>query len=436
MVNRVDNGLKDAFYVARVMNMQFTVLFGYSVNFNPRAFHRVNLMHFPFLFLSENEQVHRSPFVVVFLFAKLTIRGAGVKVVVAKKLEIITMAKRRVLCALFTINKERCSMKPIPKIVDPILLPGLKLVARGKVCELYELPHHPDLLLKVVSDRASVHDIILPFHVPRKGEVLNFVDHFWRTTFSWIASDLVAIGPEINAYLPEPLRGNTNLLYRARVIQKCDALPAEIIYRWLLTGTGLKKYRQDNGMICGQQFPSGLKEWDELKPSAFTPTTKSPDGHDEHMTVLEFRERFGPVPEDVTRTVFEQGKKFAVEKGIAVADTKFEVGLKENRLILIDEILTPDSSRFLRMEDVMRARGSGEKPPSYDKQPIRDYVEKTLGVGPSTPLTDDVIRKVQGHSYPDELIAETSFRYTNLLKLFTGMTPTAYLGGFFVAGKE
>lgn len=315
-------------------------------------------------------------------------------------------------------------MKPIPKPVEPTLLPGLDLAGRGKVCELYNLPGFPGLRLKVISDRASVHDIILPFHVPRKGEVLNRIDLFWRSCFPDVKSDVIAAGAAIDEYLPEPLRGNTDLYRRARIIGACRPIRAELIYRSLLTGTGWKAYKNNHGVICGQEFPQGLREWDELSPPAFTPTTKAEDGHDVHMTVHEFYERFGRPPEEITRPVFENGTRIAAERGVIIADTKFEVGADAvNRLILIDEVLTPDSSRFLRPEDVAEARRTGKRPPSFDKQPIRDYVSEVLGVNADTPLTDEVTAKVHSHKFPEELIRETSDRYVQLLKLLPGESP-------------
>ncbi|HEY4517352.1 MAG TPA: phosphoribosylaminoimidazolesuccinocarboxamide synthase [Candidatus Paceibacterota bacterium] len=318
-------------------------------------------------------------------------------------------------------------MKPIPKQVKQKLLQGLDFIARGKVCELYSLPDHPGLLLKVVSDRASVHDIILPFLVPHKGEVLNFIDHFWRQLFPNIAHDVVAVGSDIDEYLPKNLRGNLVRHRRSRIIKSCEAVSAEIIYRHLLTGTGLKKYQQYDGVVCGQQFPAGLKEWDELEPSAFTPTTKDPDGHDEHMDVEVFASRFGMEPMFLTSPVFKQGKDIAAKQGVIIADTKFEVGRDEfGRVTLIDEVLTPDSSRYLKPEDVEEARRTGKRPPSFDKQPIRDYVQKYLGVGPETPLTEEVVDKVHSHQYPRKLIEQTSERYVELLRLLTGLTPDQY----------
>ena len=318
-------------------------------------------------------------------------------------------------------------MKPIPQQVEPELLPYLDLKGRGKVCELYDLPDYFDLRFKVISDRVSVHDIILPFLIPGKGEVLNFVDHFWRSQFPEVRHDVVAIGSQVDQYLPARLRGRPGLYRQSRVITACGALPAELIWRSRLTGTGLKSYRQNKGVICGQQFPEGLGEWDKLLPSAFTPTTKDPIGHDEHMTVQEFIGRFGEGPMHFTRPVFEHGEQVAEARGIVIADTKFEVGRNNSgKLVLIDEVLTPDSSRYLAPEDLAEALRTGKRPPSFDKQPIRDYVLEHLGVGADTPLTDEVVAKVHGAIYPQWLIDETAGRYEELLKRLTGKTRDQY----------
>ena len=323
-------------------------------------------------------------------------------------------------------------MKPVPPQVEPTFLPGIALEKRGKVCELYDIPGWPVLRLKVISDRASVHDIILPFHIPGKGKVLNFIDDWWRRQMPHIEHDVAALGPEIDAYLPQHLRDNPDLHQRARVIKAHQALEVELIYRWLLTGTGLTQYKEKNGFVCGQKLPDGLREWDELNPSVATPTTKDEEGHDEAMDLSECIARFGLKTIALTYPLFEMGRKKAADRGVIIADTKFEVGKDlldgelDGELVLIDEALTPDSSRYLTPEAVAEARRTGAKPPSYDKQPIRDYVWKYLGVGPKTPLTEEVIAKVHGHTYPSDLIAETAARYEQLLKILTGMNRDEY----------
>ncbi|MDO8591041.1 MAG: phosphoribosylaminoimidazolesuccinocarboxamide synthase, partial [bacterium] len=170
-------------------------------------------------------------------------------------------------------------------------------------------------------------------------------------------------------------------------------------------------------------------EWSEINPSVATPTTKDPKGHDVHMDIKECIKRFGNGPIALTHPLFELGIRIAAERCLIIADTKFEVGLNERgELILIDEVLTPDSSRFLTPEEIIKARNlQGYKPISFDKQPIRDYLWNVLAVGAETPLTNEVVTKVHNHIYPAELSEQTSERYKRLHKILTGMTAYEHL---------
>src|SRR3989338_227336 len=175
---------------------------------------------------------------------------------------------------------------PVPESVRPPLINGLDHFRTVKVCQLFHLPDE-NLLFKLFSDCASVHDIPLPFTVPKKGMTLNLIDYWWRAQMPWVPHDVVAIGRWIDRYLPDALQGNLEYHLRGRIIRKHTPLLVELIYRWLLTGTGLTQYNELGGWICGQKMPHGLKEWDELNPSAATPTTKSQHGHDEPMLLEE-----------------------------------------------------------------------------------------------------------------------------------------------------
>lgn len=245
----------------------------------------------------------------------------------------------------------------------------------------------------------------------------------------WVKHDVVAIGRTIDKYLPEHLRGKPDYHQRGRIIKHCYPLLVELVFRWLLTGTGLSQYKENNGVICGQKMPDGLIEWSEMNPSAVTPTTKSQTGHDEPMLITECIERFGYGPIALTHPLFELARRIAHELGLIIADTKFEVGLNEKgELVLIDEVLTPDTSRIFTKEELALARATpGYKPKSFDKQPIRNYVWETLQVGPKTELTDEVVARVQGHTYPADLIEQTSARYDSILKIFTGKTAEDYV---------
>jgi len=316
----------------------------------------------------------------------------------------------------------------VPESVRPPLIEGLELERAGKVCQLFRLPDWEGLRFKLSSDCVSVHDIPLPFPVPGKGRTLNLIDHWWRTQMPWVNHDIVAVGPRIDGFLPKHIRGNPDFHQRGRIITACYPLLVELVFRWLLTGTGLTQYKEKKGFICGQKMPDGLREWDELNPSAATPTTKSQTGHDEPMDLNVCVERFGHGPIAMTHPLFELGRRIAAELGLSIADTKFEVGLNDkSELVLIDEVLTPDSSRFLRTEDVAIARRTGEKPPSFDKQPIRNYVWNVLCVGPKTELTKETVARVQGHIYPSELIKQTSECYEQLLKMLTGKSAEEYV---------
>lgn len=248
----------------------------------------------------------------------------------------------------------------------------------------------------------------------------------------WVRHDLVAIGSGIDEYLPGALCGNFEYYLRGRIIARHTPLLVELIYRWLLTGTGLTQYNELDGYICGQKMPDGLREWDELNPSAATPTTKSLTGHDEPMLLAECREHFGHEPIALTHPLLEIARRTAFEKGITLADTKFEVGRNEKgEPVLIDEVLTPDTSRYLRWTDVLEARRTGKKPPSFDKQPVRDYVFRELGVGPKTPLTPENVSRVQSHQYPPELIEQTTARYEEITKILIGVSGEEYLDSLY-----
>lgn len=312
---------------------------------------------------------------------------------------------------------------PVPESVRPPLIEGLEHFRTGKVSQLFHLPNYEDLLFQLFSDCASVHDIPLPFTVPKKGMTLNLLDFWWRQQFPWVRHSVVAIGRGIDKILPERYRGNSDYHLRGRIIQRHTPLLVELIYRWLLTGTGLTQYSELAGKICGQQMPAGLKEWDELNPSAATPTTKSLTGHDEAMLLENCIQRFGRGPIELTHPLFEIARRIAFEKGIAIADTKCEVAMNEKgELVLIDEVLTPDTSRYIRWVDILEARRTGKKPPSFDKQPIRDYVWETHGVGPKTPLTPENVGRVQGHMYPISLIEQTTSRYEEITKILIGVS--------------
>jgi phosphoribosylaminoimidazole-succinocarboxamide synthase len=316
-------------------------------------------------------------------------------------------------------------MKPMPPSVASTPLVGLELIHQGKVRDTYRIPGHPGLLFVVVTDRLSVHDAILPSVVPYKGVVLNQMDIFWRTKLAHaggrpMRSDLVASGSAIDAYLPEDLRGDRNLHARARVIINLDMYPAEIIIRGLLTGTALTAYKKD-GIVCGITLPTGMVEWDEFPTPLFTPTTKAKVGHDVHMTVTEFEKQFGTSPVDIAVHLFKHAREHVRSCGFELADTKLEEGAIGDDDVIADELFTPDSSRYILLEDLQSARTTGRKPPSYDKQPVRDWVTQTYDIDANTPLTDELVQRVQSAPVDPEVISVTSTRFCELLRRITGL---------------
>jgi phosphoribosylaminoimidazole-succinocarboxamide synthase len=268
-------------------------------------------------------------------------------------------------------------------------LPGVRKVASGKVREIFDVGEH---LLFVASDRISAFDCILPNAIPRKGEVLTQLSAFWFGKMTFVENHVVTTDfanfPAVLQPFQEQLSG------RSMIVRKARPLPIECVVRGYLIGSGWKDY-QATGAVCGLALPDGLQQAAKLPHTIFTPATKAASGHDENISWEEAAALCG---EDVARQardyairIYEEGRDWAAERGIIVADTKFEFGLLEGRVILIDECLTPDSSRFWSAPDYR----IGTSPPSYDKQFVRDYLE-TLAWDkkpPAPPLPESVIRR-------------------------------------------
>lgn len=268
-------------------------------------------------------------------------------------------------------------------------LPGIPKVASGKVREIFDLGEH---LLFVATDRISAFDCILPNAIPHKGEVLTQLSEFWFGKMTFVENHLVATN---FADFPESLKPFENELRgRSMVVKKARPLPIECVVRGYLIGSGWKDY-QATGAVCGIPLPAGLQQAEQLPQTIFTPATKAATGHDENIPWEKAVELCG---EDVARQarslairIYEAGRAHAAEHGIILADTKFEFGILEGRVILIDEVLTPDSSRYWPAVDYR----PGISPPSFDKQFVRDYLE-TLDwdkTPPAPALPDDVVRR-------------------------------------------
>lgn len=276
-----------------------------------------------------------------------------------------------------------------------------KLLSRGKVRDVYE--YAPNEMLIVTSDRLSAFDVVLPTPIPEKGVVLTQIANYWfDKTSSIIANHVID---------PEPFSTDAehrHLAGRSIVVHRAEALPVEAIVRGYLTGSGRKDYDR-TGSVCGIALPEGLVEASRLPAPIFTPSTKAELGtHDENisfenMTDLVGRELAERV-RDVSLELYAFGAAHALERGIVIADTKFEFGLLDGELILIDEVLTPDSSRFWPTAGY----AAGKAQPSYDKQYVRDYLE-TLGWNKTAP----------GPELPDDVVAKTAEKYREAWRRLT-----------------
>lgn len=285
-------------------------------------------------------------------------------------------------------------------------LPHLKLLHRGKVRDVYEAD--AEHLLIVTTDRLSAFDVILPNPIPGKGRVLTEVANFWFARTTHIIGNHLA--PELPLDTVVPDAGQRVVLAgRAIVVRKLRALPIEAVVRGYLIGSGWKDY-QKTGEVCGVPLPAGLRLADRLPEPIFTPATKAAVGdHDENIAYGRVVELLGQdLAEKVRSTalkLYEFAAAYALERGIIIADTKFEFGLDQaGRLVLIDEALTPDSSRFWPVASY----APGTSPPSFDKQFVRDYLE-----------TLDWNKRAPGPQLPPEVIIRTADKYAEALRLLT-----------------
>jgi len=291
------------------------------------------------------------------------------------------------------------------EIVFETDMPDLKLLKRGKVRDIYDMG---DALLMVVTDRISAFDVIMPTPIPDKGKILTQISLFWFE----VMKDLVdnhLIASEVDRY-PKACRPYADQLrYRSMLVKKAEPLPVECVVRGYISGSGWKSY-QSSGQVCGIPLPDGLKESDRLPETLFTPSTKEELGaHDINIDFDETVKRIGKERAEAVRSlslaIYEKGVSLAAEKGIIIADTKFEFGLDQERLILIDEVLTPDSSRFWPKD--VYAPGGPQK--SYDKQYLRDYL-----------LSLDWDKTPPGPALPEAVVANTRRKYIEAFTRLTG----------------
>lgn len=269
--------------------------------------------------------------------------------------------------------------------------PGLTLKGRGKVRDIYDLG---SALLIVATDRLSAFDVVMAEPIPGKGRVLTQISAFWfKALAEVIPNHVISLDP---AEYPSTCQPYTDQLTgRSMLVKKAEPLPIECIVRGYLTGSGLKDY-QKTGKVCGHQLPPGLVESSRLDQPIFTPSTKAERGtHDENITIEQAADLIGTdmvsKVAEISITLYTQARELAETKGIILADTKFEFGLLDGELILIDEVLTPDSSRFWPKDQYQ----PGKVQPSFDKQFVRDYLSslKWDKTPPPPPLPEEIIRK-------------------------------------------
>ncbi len=291
--------------------------------------------------------------------------------------------------------------------MEPLLtldLPGIPKVKSGKVREVFDLGQY---LLFVATDRISAFDCIMPNGIPNKGKALTQMSHYWfDETESIIKNHRVA---RADAPLPQELKPfETKLAGRSMIVLKAKPLAIECVVRGYLAGSGWKEYKKSQS-VCGVALPPGLQESSELPEPIFTPSTKAEEGHDENIS---FEQAEKIVGADIARKVrdasiklYSWARDHARKRGIIIADTKFEFGLLDGEVILIDEVLTPDSSRFWPMSEYQPGRGQS----SFDKQFVRDYLEN-LGWNKQPPAP----------KLPADVVAKTAEKYAEAYRCLTG----------------
>ncbi|HLF92847.1 MAG TPA: phosphoribosylaminoimidazolesuccinocarboxamide synthase [Planctomycetota bacterium] len=291
-------------------------------------------------------------------------------------------------------------------MTEPVLLksdlPGLKLVSRGKVRDMYDLG---ETLLIVTTDRLSAFDVVMANGIPFKGKVLNRLSEFW---FDFLGVPHHMITCDVEKMPPEVRKHQDALRDRSMLVKKAGTFPVECVARGYLIGSGWKDY-QESGAVCGIALPKGLPQAAKLERPIFTPATKAVSGHDENIGYDVVAKTVGDATaatlRDLTLSIYTKGSDYAETKGLILADTKFEFGLVKGEITLIDEVLTPDSSRYWPRSGYR----VGISPPSFDKQFVRDYLES---------IKFD--KKPPGPALPDEIVRKTSEKYLEAFRVLTG----------------
>ncbi len=280
----------------------------------------------------------------------------------------------------------------------------LKLFKKGKVRDVYDLD---DKILIIATDRISCFDVVLPTAIPEKGKILTQVSLFWFEHLKDVVDNHI-ISSDVND-LPENLKPfKSDLEGRFVITKKCEVVPFECVVRGYISGSGWKEYKQSQS-ICGIKLPEGMVESQKLPEPIFTPATKAEEGHDENVDFDYMSSKVGKELSeklrDISITLYKRAAEFADQKGIIIADTKFEFGLLDGKIVLVDEILTPDSSRFWPKESYK----PGGAQMSFDKQFVRDYLE-----------TLDWDKTPPGPDLPGDIVQKTKAKYEEALKLLSG----------------
>jgi phosphoribosylaminoimidazole-succinocarboxamide synthase len=288
-------------------------------------------------------------------------------------------------------------------VVSETKLP-LKSFKKGKVRDVYDVN---DKLLLIVTDRISAFDFVLPEPIPNKGIFLTQISKFWFEFFKDTALNHV-ISADISEF-PDVLKQHKEILNgRSMLVKKAKVFPIECIVRGYLSGSAWKSYQKD-GTVCGKKLPEGLKESDKFEEPLFTPSTKAESGHDINISYDEMVRLIGKEDaekiKNLSLELYKKGAEYALDKGIIIADTKFEFGKIDDKIIIVDELLTPDSSRFWPADKYE----SGKSQPSFDKQYVRDYLSSTGWDKNSSPP-----------NLPDYVIEETQNKYREAYERLTG----------------
>jgi phosphoribosylaminoimidazole-succinocarboxamide synthase len=283
---------------------------------------------------------------------------------------------------------------------------GLRLFKRGKVRDVYDLG---DKFLLIATDRISAFDVVLPSAIPMKGAVLTQLSRFWFGMMADVVKNHM-LSSDVDEF-PEHLQQHRNILHqRSMLVRKAAMFPVECVVRGYLSGSALKEYRE-SGFVCGIQLPQGLRESDPVPEPIFTPATKAESGHDINISFGDMSRITGHSHaeklRDLSFRIYKRAAEYALPRGIIIADVKFEFGLLDREIILCDEVLTPDSSRFWPRASYR----PGRPQPSFDKQYVRDYLEEI-----------HFNKQPPGPVLPEGVVQATSKKYLEAYRLLTGST--------------